>query len=72
MKGGTRWDGSCKSIGFFLTVAHDILYFEISDSKRVNRWKFRGKIKKNTHFGELDKILIINFEFLNNLLEFLP
>ncbi len=29
------------------------------------------KIKKNAYFGEYE-ILIINFKFLNNLLEFFP
>jgi hypothetical protein len=28
------------------------------------------EIKKNTHFSDEYKILIINFKFLNNLLEF--
>jgi hypothetical protein len=53
----------------FLTVAYDILYFENYDSKRVTRWKFKVKIKKNTYFGK-NEILVINFKFLNKLLEF--
>ncbi len=38
-------------------------------TQRVTRWTFKEKIKKNTYFGDY-KILVINFKFLNKLLDF--
>jgi hypothetical protein len=47
MQEGPRWEGSCNSPCGFLTVAHDILYFETNDSLReLLDGNLRKKLKR--------------------------